>query len=135
MLGMILKGVWVPCVLTESMFNKSDSKTMTVGLTALLDDEGVMTFDGGATWSQTAVCIMKLLSTSVNASNVAEDKVDGGEEEVELNFDSSFSKLHHAGKALVDKFPGVADPAVGFAAALTKGEGTNELVEVVRCCV
>ncbi|GMI16271.1 hypothetical protein TrLO_g11928 [Triparma laevis f. longispina] len=122
MLGMILKGVWAPCVLTESMFNKSDSKTMTVGLTALLNDEGVMTFDGGATWSQTAVCVMKLLSTSVNASNT-ENKEDakGDSEEVELNFDSSFSKLHHAGKPLVDKFPNVTDPAVGFAQALTKG--------------
>ena len=107
--AMVVKQVWLQCVLKESMFNRSDTKTMVVGLTAVMRGQG-------QEWPTVAVAVLKLLKDSVMAGD--KDLKDDAPAEVEVTFDSHFSKLHHAAKKATDYFPQTPDVAAPFAALL-----------------
>ena len=83
---MLLQQVWIPCVLTESVFNKSDNKVMVVGMTMLMKEGAIVNLEGGKPWGQMVAGVLKLV-----ASGVADDKKgtdDDDEIEVEISFDS-----------------------------------------------
>ena len=105
--GMLLQQVWIPCVLNESIFNKSDNKVMVVGMAMLMKEADIINLDGGKPWTQLVAGVLKLVG-----SGVADDDSKGGDDgdlEIEISFDSSFSKLNFAGKPVSDRLPEVPD--------------------------
>lgn len=113
--GMLLKQVWLPCVMTESAFNRSDTKTMIVGMIMLMKEPDIAGMDNGNVWATMVCAILKLVGSGNVLMSSADDgkhNEDGGDDvEIEIRFDSSFSKLHFAGKPVTDKFPDISDPA------------------------
>lgn len=104
---MILQQIWIPCVLQESVFNKSDNKVMVVGITMLMKEAEVVNFEGGKHWAQMVAGVLKLVASGIADDSKGAD--DDGEVEIEISFDSSFSKLNFARKPVTDRLPEVHD--------------------------
>ena len=105
------------------MFNRSDTKTMVVGLTAVMSSEVLG-------WPTVATAVLKLLKDSVMAGD--KELKDEAPAEAEVTFDSHFSKLHHAAKKATDYFPQTPDAAAPFAALLTEMAGGTGATTMIR---
>lgn len=110
---MILGQVWVPYLSSNPALSRMKRKAHLVGLTKLLCESPVVFSEAGLVWAQSVSAVVAI-STSKHLKLL---DLDGEKEEIQMDFNSTYSKLTYARKAIEDPFPSV-DPAAFFGRAL-----------------
>ena len=112
----ILAQVWLPPLAKDAPATRIDTKLQVVGLTKLLCESSSLSTDpnGQKVWAQGIACIMKAISSAGSNLNNADDN----EEEAEISYDATYSKLHFASTPAADPFPDIPDLPVNFAKSL-----------------
>lgn len=109
---MLLTQIWVPRLQTDLPV-RMEAKVQVVGMTKLLCDTPALLVDasGQQIWSQGLAGVMRILTspdshlgTSVTSSSNADY-----DDEIEIGYDATFSRLHFAARPVRDPFPEVAD--------------------------
>ncbi|CAM9656674.1 unnamed protein product, partial [Chrysoparadoxa australica] len=100
LLTMLVQQIWLPCFEAGIVTTGSESKDFTVGMTKLLCESLVLLGDPGM-WGSFLAAVMKLLDGSSAGADA------GAGEEVEVQFDSTFSRLQFATTGSSDVFPEV----------------------------
>ena len=117
---MILQGVVVPAVLSDHTLMRMETRSLVVGLTALIGESAdVAACNNGILWSSVVISALKLLSAG-NAGGAHDDEPDIDFDVSSMSYDSSYSKLNFASRQVPDPFPSVpADLSERFIAALS----------------
>ena len=122
---MFLKQVWMP-VLSEDNPARTEAKIQIIALTKLICESPVLLNDdaGREIWGLALVSILKILSSpAASFGSGTED-----DQEVEIGYDPTFSRLFFATRAPLDPFPEVSDPSLAFVKALHQACTSNPAV-------
>jgi len=117
---MLLMQVWVPRLQTD-VPARMDAKVQVVGLTKLLCETPALLADANCQqiWAQALAGAIKIIASSSsylsNSTSAGDD-----DDEVEIGYDATFSRLHFAARLATDPFPEVNDAAIALAQSLHK---------------
>ncbi|GMI29752.1 hypothetical protein TeGR_g12222 [Tetraparma gracilis] len=117
---MVLGPVFAKTIVVDgAVYNKLDTKTIVLGITALLEEAEIVQggMESGSLWGNLVVAVCKLMhAAGVEKNDNFEDPADA---QIEVQFDSAFSKLNFAGAVAVDKFSATPDFAAAFVQKLS----------------
>mmetsp|Transcript_61393 Transcript_61393/g.73848 ORF Transcript_61393/g.73848 Transcript_61393/m.73848 type:complete len:977 (+) Transcript_61393:114-3044(+) len=107
----LLSNIWLPRLESDTP-KRIDAKVQIVGLTKLIGNTPLLLTDinGQRIWSQCLSCVLKIL-ISPDSNISASSDVDNEENETEISYDPTYSRLHFASIPKVDPFAEVKDPA------------------------
>ena len=118
----LLVQVWVPRLKSDAPV-RMESKIQAVGLTRVLCDNATLLSDdnGKKIWASAFAGLVSILTNPSWAASTADDD----DVEIEIGYDSTFSSLTYARKAVEDPFKEIADPISAFAQSLQTLNASN----------
>ena len=100
---------------TTDSFNHQEAKIHVVGLTKVLCENSILLVREQNVWSQGLDAILKILTSSAAKFEAVDDNDN---EDVEIGYDKTFSRLHFASKIHNDPFDFIKDPQGIFVTSL-----------------
>jgi exportin-2 (importin alpha re-exporter) len=118
---MLLRQVWNPRMKTDPPKQLIEAKVQVIGLTRLMCDTPTLLAgpEGQEAWAGSMVCVLALLTSASLFNRGPSDTAVGDEGmDIEIGYDSVFSRLVFATKKAQDPFADIADPSDTFVKSL-----------------
>lgn len=123
---MVLNSIWIPRLTSDPPVRMA-AKNHIVGLTKILCDTPSLLSDvnGQKVWLHALTAAVKILSSQ---ESYLGSSVDSGDDDVEIGYDPTMSRLNFASRAPLDPFKNVTNAAQLFASSLNQAINTNATV-------
>jgi len=122
---MIFSQVWMPRLATDPPV-RSEVKIQIVGLTKIVSETPSLLADPNSQqiWLQALMAVVKIITSHESyLGSAANDNAD--QDEAEISYDPTFSRLHFAARPVFDPFNQIQNPAKAFADALGQARASN----------
>ncbi len=123
---MILAQVWLPRLTTDPPV-RSEAKMQVVGLTKIVCETPSLLADPNSQqiWLQALIAVVKIITSQESYLDSAAHNNGDDQEEAEISYDPTFSRLHFAARPVFDPFNQIRNPAKAFADALGQARASN----------
>jgi len=123
---MILGQVWIPRLATDPPV-RMEAKTQVIAMTKILCETPSLLNDsvGQQIWLEALKAVTKILSSEESHWGTTSDEVD---QDAEISYDPTFSRLHFASRPPLDPFSGIQNPAKTFVTSLGQARASNAAV-------
>jgi len=120
--GIVLKQIWIQRLSTDPPVRMA-AKNQIVGLTKIICETPSLLGDanGQQIWMQAMLAAVKILTTQESYLGASAD----GEQDNEIGYDPTMSRLNFASRPALDAFSNVTDAARMFARSLNQFRATN----------